>query len=174
MVKIFLSWYNKIFIKYYGSGSTILFAIFSVFDYYYFKLDNYEEYFNNFNGRELLSIIGLVITQFGLHLSVLFTNKNNTPCHIFIILVFGHLAYCLDFSSYSIVIIICLIFIIFMSLIFNEIIEINICGLSKNTKKNIILRARNESTNFGNNQTFDTTGEEDGYLIELADEKSIE
>ena len=61
-----------------------------------------------------------------------------------------------------------------MSLIFNEIIEINCFELSKNTKRNIILRAGNNSTNFGNNYTFDSTVGEDGYLIELADEKSME
>ena len=153
---------------------TILFVIFLVFDYYFFKLDNYKEYFNNFNGRELLSIIGVIITQFGLYLSILFTNKNNTPCHIFIIYVFGYLAYYLDFSSHSIVIIICIIFILFMSLIFNEIIEINYCGLSKNTKRNIILRAQTNSTDLEYNRSFGSTGGEDGYLIELADENSIE
>ena len=159
---------------YYGLGLAILFAIFLVFDYYFFKLDNYEEYFNNFNFREMLVIIGVIITQFGLNLSILFTNKNNTPCHIFIIYVFGHLAYYLDFSSHSIVIIICIIFIIFMSLIFNEIIEINFYGLSKNTKRNISFRADSEVSDFGDDISIDVISNKEGYLIEMDDEKTLE
>ena len=83
-------------------------------------------------------------TQLVLYLCTLITNKNYTPCHIFIIFVFGQLAYYIDFSKNSIIVIICLIFILFFSLIFNEIIEINICGLSDNTKKNIMIRAESE------------------------------
>ena len=40
-----------------------------------------------------------------------------------------------------IVVIICLLFILFFSLIFNEIFEINVCWLSDNTKRNISKRA---------------------------------
>ena len=40
-----------------------------------------------------------------------------------------------------IVVIICLLLILFLSLIFNEIFEINVCGLSDNTKRNISKRA---------------------------------
>ena len=39
-----------------------------------------------------------------------------------------------------------------MSLIFNEIIEINFCGLSDNTKRNIILRAEKEILMLGKNE----------------------
>ena len=68
-------------------------------------------------------------------MGALSTNKNNTPCHIFIIYVFGQLALYMDFSVNSIAVIICTIFILFMSLLFNEIIEFNFFGLSENTKK---------------------------------------
>ena len=69
-------------------------------------------------------------------------NKANTPCHVFIIFVFGQLAYYVDFSKNSILFMVFLLLILFMSLIFNEIIEINCFGLAKNTKKNIMKRAR--------------------------------
>ena len=85
-----------------------------------------------------------MIVQLILFLCTLYTNKNYTPCHIFIIFVFGQLALYMDFSKNSIIIIICLIFILFFSLIFNEIIEINIFGFSYNTKKNIMIRAETE------------------------------
>ena len=123
---------------------TVLFGAFSVLDYFFFKLDNLKEYFDNFNTTELLVVFGYLITQLGLYLGALFTNKNNTPCHIFIIYVFGQLAYYLDFSENSIVIIICLVIILFLSLIFNEIIEINCFGLSDNTKIKIIKRGESE------------------------------
>ena len=80
-------------------------------------------------------ILGVMSTQLGLYLCTLFTNKNNSPCHIFIIFVFGQFAYYMDFSRNSIILIICFIFILFFALIFNEIIEINFWGLSYNTKK---------------------------------------
>ena len=127
-----------------GVITLILFGIFGIFDYYYFHLDNWQKYFDNFNSTEFLIILGVIITQFGLYLSILFTIKNYSPCHVFIIMVFGQISYYLDFSSNSIIIIICLIFVLLLSLIFNEIIEINVCGLSNNTKKNIIMRSQTE------------------------------
>ena len=123
--------------------------------YYFFNLDNFGEYFDNFNTIELLAALGYLITQLGLYLFSLITNKNNTPCHIFIIYVFGQLAYYMDFSANSIILIVCLIFILFLSLIFNEIIEINIWGLSDNTKRRISLRAENENANIKNDNEFD-------------------
>ena len=69
----------------------ILLGIFSIFNYYYFKFDNFEEYTNNFNYIELFLAIGTMITQFGLDISSLFTIKNNTPCHLFIISVFSQI-----------------------------------------------------------------------------------
>ena len=55
------------------------------------------------------------------------------------------MAYYIDFDGRDdILVIICLIIILFLSLIFNEIIEINVCGLSYNTKRKIIARAQEE------------------------------
>ena len=139
MEKKFCSVYEIIFFN--GIIDLILFSIFSIFDYYFFKLENYEDYFNNFNLVELLVIFGTMLTQLGLIICIFFTNKKNTPCHIFIIFVFGKFAYYMNFSANSVIAIIFLLFILFFSLIFNEIIEINCFGLSKDTKKNIINRA---------------------------------
>ena len=135
MEKKFCTVYEIIF--YDGLIELILIGIYSIFNYYFFKLDNFEEYFNNVNFIyiEIFVILGLIITQLGLSLFALFINKNNTPCHIFIMYVFGKFAYYLDFSTNSIVKIICFLFILFMSLIFCEIIELNCFGLSENTKK---------------------------------------
>ena len=131
---------------YEGIINSLLYTIFFIFDYYYFKFFDYEKYFNNFDNKELLVLLGVVITQIVFGVCTFATTKNYSPCHVFIIFVFGQLAYYINFSlSNSVIVFICLIFIFFLSLIFNEIIEINIWGLSYNTKRNIINRAKDEN-----------------------------
>ena len=96
----------------------ILLGIFSIFNYYYFKFDNFEEYLNNFNNTELLVAIGTIITQFGLDISSLFIIKNNTPCHLFIVSAFSQIIVYIDgFSEKKVIIIIFLIFIFILSLV---------------------------------------------------------
>ena len=128
-----------------GLITLIIFIIFAVFDYYFLNFfDEYDNYFTNFNSIELIVIFGVLITQFFLNLFLLVTIKVNSPCHIFIIYVLGQFAYYIDFSEKAIIVSCCLILILFFSLIFNEMIEINFFGLSFNTKRNIIARAEKE------------------------------
>ena len=47
------------------------------------------------------------------------------------------------------------------SLVFNEIIEINICGLSKNTKKNIAYRAECDNLFIDKSLTINSINEDD-------------
>ena len=148
-----------------GIITLILLILFSILDYYFFHLDNYIDYFDNFNGVEIFVAIRLMITQLVLYLCTLFTNKNYTPCHIFIIFVFGQLAYYLDFSTHSILIILSLLFILILSLIFNEIIELNFCGLSDNTKKNISIRAEIEE--FYNDKCDTTDNSDDSHCARV-------
>ena len=154
MEKKFCSIYELMF--YTGFLDFFFFGSYTLLSYYYFKVDNFEEYFNNFNIIELLVVIGVMITQFGLFLFTLIINKNNTPCHLFIMYVFAQFAYYLDFSIKSIIFIFCYIFILFWSLIFNEIIELNFWGLSDNTKKNIMLRVEIEENAVNTNSTMNT------------------
>ena len=156
---------------YTGIILTVLFGIFAILDYCFFHLDNFKDYFDNFNVKELFVLLGYIITQLGLYVGALFTNRDNTPCHIFIIYVFGQLAFYMDFSVNSIAVIICLIFILFMSLLFNEIIEFNFCGLSNNTKKNIMLRLNSEDSDIQKNFTI---GSNNDILIELNEDKDSE
>ena len=128
-----------------GILGLLFLIILSIFDHYFFKYDDFSKYFDKFNIKELLVMIILMITQLGLYLCILIIIKANTPCHVFIIFVFGQLAYYVDFSKNSILFMVFLLLILFMSLIFNEIIEINCFGFEKNTKKNIEKRARMES-----------------------------
>ena len=130
---------------YVGLFNLIVLLIFSIFDYYFLKWTPFEKFFNNFDKKQLLLLLGIIFSQLGINITTLLTTKNNSPCHIFIIFVFGQIAYYIDFSGISTVVIILLIIILFLSLIFNEIIEINFCKLSYNTKRNIAKRAEVET-----------------------------
>ena len=170
MEKKYISVYEFSF--YIGLMVIILFTTFAVFDYYFFKIYDYDNYFNNFNTKELLVIFEVIFTQLGINLTTLFTTKNNSPCHVFIIFVFGQLAYYVNFDTFEnihILIIILLIIILFLSLIFNEIIEINIFGLSYNTKRNIVKRAMKEGESRIDDVSEFSEGdlEIDNYFIEL-------
>ena len=85
----------------------------------------------------------------------------------------------MDFSANSIILIFCLIFILFLSLIFNEIIEINIWGLSDDTKRRIRLRAEEENTDIEKDKEIDENDDivlkeennDNDVLIELVERK---
>ena len=148
---------------YNGLINLIIFIVGAVIDHYFYGRFDYKEYFDSFNGKELLVILGLMVTQFGIYMSLFIIDKKDTPCHIFIVFVFGQLAYYYNLTEISIVSIICLILILFFSLIFNEIIELNFCGLSQNTRKNIILRGDSEVVGSllvkGGEENYDTQKE---------------
>lgn len=122
-----MSFYN-------GIINLVLFAIFAVLDFYFFKLNKYEGYFYNFSNKDYFGIFGIMFSQFFPNLSLFFTIKNNSPNYAFIIYIFGQFVF-LNFSVNSIFIIIYLLIILFLSLIFTEIIEINFCRLSKIQKE---------------------------------------
>ena len=158
----------------YSAVCTItLMGIISIFVPYH-HLDNFQEYFENFNTKELLVIFGIVFLHYGYILSILFTNKKNTPCHTFIINVFGQLVININFtSSISIPIVVCLVFVLFISLIFNEIIEINCFDLSKNTRRNIVDRAQNEDSIIKKIPSFESI-EDEGYFLEFKEKDDNE
>ena len=115
-----------------------------------------------------------MITQLCIYLSLFIIDKNDSPCHIFIVFIFGQIAYYLK-EDKKVIVYICLAIILFFSLVFNEIIEIRICGLSHNTKKNIINRAQNEvgdSLIPKIDDTLDEISDKDEIPIELSDYSS--
>ena len=111
-------------------------------------LDDFFSYWNEINNIEIYLFLILMFIQFIFNLFIFITLKYFTVCHILIIIVIAELEpFCRDLVNNnfnSIIIIIEFICILFILLIFNEIIEINCCGLQKNTKKNIIKRAEIE------------------------------
>ena len=111
-------------------------------------LDDFFSYWNEINNIEIYLFLILMLIQFIFNLFIFITLKYFTVCHILIIIVIAELEpFCRDLVNNnfnSIIIIIEFICLLFILLIFNEIIEINCCGLQKNTKKNIIKRAEIE------------------------------
>ena len=111
-------------------------------------LDDFFSYWNEINNIEIYLFLILMFIQFIFNLFIFITLKYFTVCHILIIIVIAELEpFCRDLVNNnfnSIIIIIEFICLLFILLIFNEIIEINCCGLQKNTKKNIIKRAEIE------------------------------
>ena len=161
IVRVILLSFNYVIIKYtiekkfaspYEIGAysgiidLILFIIFALLDYKFFNLNPYNyDYFEDFDAKTIFYILGLMATNLGIFLCCLIIVRNNTPCHIFIMFIIGQIAYFTqEIGDYIIVVIIGLIIMLFFSLVFNEIIELNFCGLSRNTKKNINYRAKNE------------------------------
>ena len=144
MEKKFISVYLLLFSN--GVFTFIILVIFAIFDYFFFHIDIYKDYFGEFIVKELLIALGTILTQFSLKLCIALTNKYFSPCHIFIIFVFGQLGAYFDIQYIKfiwkiIVVIPCLLLILFLALIFNEIFEINVFGLSDNTRRNISKRA---------------------------------
>ena len=140
---------------YNGLINLILFIISAIIDHYFIKANNYVEYFDNFNSTEVLVILGLMATQLGLYICCFLIDKSFTPCHIFIVFIFGQLTYTFkEAENYLVVSIICFIFILFFALVFNEIIELNFCGLSYNTRRNIIERAIIDESNITRMETL--------------------
>jgi len=113
------------------------------------NLDNFKDYFDSFNIKELFIFLGFMILLFGFNILQFLTIEKNTAYHFMIIKIIGELfPYIKNFTDnklISAIIIIGLFFILFMTLVFNETIEINCCDMQKNTKKNIALRAALES-----------------------------
>ena len=55
-----------------GIINTILYIILAIFDHYFFLFDDFSKYFDKFDIKELLVMIGLIITQLGLYLQKVF------------------------------------------------------------------------------------------------------
>ena len=140
--------YALAFILLYEIFTVIIFGFDTDFNgmFYQFKA-NFQEY----KGLYILMFVGDVISAFvwlaGIHLTVYFF----TPCHFIISESISQIiSTFLDNTikgfpvHEKIIIIFLFIIILFATLIYNEIVIINIWSLNKNTKKNIFLRELKE------------------------------
>ena len=113
-----------------------------------------------------------MILQFIINLCVFATIEKTTSFHFLIILILGQLAPYRKIKNsknkikINIIIIFGLCFILFMTLIFNEIIILNCCGLEKNTRKYISERAEMEKfSKINENENIDEdNNNEDGDI----------
>ena len=160
-----------------GLINLVLFIIFGILDHFFIHInEDIVKYFQNFDTKELFVVLGLMVTQLGLYTSLFFIDKNESPCHIFIVFVFGQFGYIFfkfpDMSGGTIaIIVIFLILILFFSLVFNEIIELRFFGFAYNTKRNITTRGEIEvgDTMLLNNNASDGRS---SNTIEMSDKDS--
>ena len=160
---------------YQGIITFILYFIFALFTTYFTFINNFEKYYKDFKNcklKESLMFLLVMILHFITNLCIFATIEKTTSFHFMIILVIGQLApyfkKLIDSKSNKIITIITIVglcFILFMVLIFIEIIELNFFGLQNNTKKYIIKRAELENfTKINDNGKFDEDNDnnEDG------------
>ena len=108
-------------------------------------LDNFIQYFSQISYIEAILFIIIMLSRFGFNIFCLLTTKYFTPSHIIIILIIGEVYFALKdlvFSWKKFVLSGLYIILIFVLLVFLEIIEINCYGFQKNTEKNISIRAK--------------------------------
>ena len=110
--------------------------------------DNIKEYFGNYDYNDFIICFTSIIAHFFLNTSLFLTCHYFTPFHSLNIFIIKDSYLYLRHSEnklLNILSFIIIILIVFVFLVFNEIIEINICNISFNTKKNIEKRSNKES-----------------------------
>jgi hypothetical protein len=112
------------------------------------ELDNFETYFSNIEGREIAIFCTLIVINFITFLTIFIIIDMFTPFHIFLLniiseIITGFFAQTYKAEIYTKVLYyIFITIVIFIVLVFIEIIQLNFWGLSRMTKKNIEERAR--------------------------------
>ena len=107
--------------------------------------DNLIQYFDEYDYNDFIVCLAIIITHFIYSISIILTCDYFTPIHILIISIINQIYKHLLQNSNLALNILCffiLIIIFIMFLVFIEVIEINICKLSYNTKKNIESRSK--------------------------------
>ena len=121
--------------------------------------DSFYTYKEGLDTKEIFIFIGLAFVHFLSYLTIYIIINIFTPFHIFLVDILSQLIlfYIIESEKLGLKIgitIACSIFLVlcvFMSLIFIEIIQLNFCGLSAMTKKNIEIRAALDSIINGKN-----------------------
>jgi hypothetical protein len=143
-----------------------------------YYIDNFFQFCEDFNIKEFFIFICEIIYYFIYYLFPLITIKNYNATHYLIILIFDfEVTFLLDIQikwRFYLTIIIFFI-ILFMILVFNEIIELNCYGFQKNTKKNITIRAELETLNRTENKEDNNCELADAnYFTEFEDGQRFE
>jgi hypothetical protein len=123
--------------------------------------DNFWELINNYDINDFWLCLLIVFVNAIYNLFIFLTCNYFTPCHVLIISMIHDFYFYLKINEnwkLNIIGFFILLLILFMFLIFIEIIEINIFNISYNTKKNIELRAKTDSS-VDNNSLIKTNEE---------------
>ena len=151
------------------------------------ELDSFFIFIEGIDSKEILLFVSLIFINFITFLTIFIILDIFTSFHIFLLNIISEIIICLAdafFHSYFdlIIIVYAFFFIIsfFMVLVFIEIIQLNFCGLSYMTKKNIEERARLDSKlidDENNENTIKNNGDEainlGEYSIELKQVSTI-
>ena len=170
METYFISPYEFCF--YNGIIEIILNGFLFLISHYIKSLDIFLINLDGFKLIDLFIYIFFIFFKFIYNICNFLTVINTTECHFLIIIIFGELSSYINYfiekenkrKSTIIITSIGLIIILFMTLIFIEIFEINYFGLNKITKKNIAIRASLESKIENDNDSVCSEGD---YLINM-------
>ena len=141
-------------------------------------IDNFWDYYEQLDSNEVIIFIFITIINFIISLSMCVVDDIFSPFHVFLITILSELILAfINISEsdikISIISIILYIIILLMILIFIEIIELNFCGISEMTKRNIQLRTKTDSMattmNLLNVDEEENEINYKGYIIELKD-----
>ena len=144
-------------------------------------LDNFWDFIDQIDKKEILLIIAITVVQFLLYSIEMVIIDMFSPFHILLIniireyiLYFVYFEPALIFEPIYVCVGIC--FSIFMILVFIEVVELNFCGLSYMTKKNIEIRAQldaiMEDTDDESNKNKKINIQ--GYIVDIRDDNPLE
>ena len=177
VIKKYIISYEIMF--YQGIIQLILFIIILIITTKIGKLDNFWDYYNNLDAKEIIIFIVLIIFVFIYDLSLFITIDKYSPFYIMLLdtlaeLIFYFVDFDTDDPMISISSIIINILVFLMILIFVEIIELNFFDLSYMTQKNIKIRAQQDSALEGNDEDNETKINYQDYDVELNERKLTE
>jgi len=136
-------------------------------------IDDFFDFKNSANPKEIIILVSWIIINF-VYMTIFYkTIEIFNQFYIFIsVLLSEYIMFFVKINNYKIYQIIINIFLMlicsFMILVFVEIIELNFCGLSKMTKRNIEFRARIDSLVSCNNDINENKNVDD-TIIDLKD-----
>ena len=155
----------------------ILFLIYNLGRIALFEIDKNDDYIRYFDDikieKEIFKFISNIFMVFFLYLFMALTNLYFSPNHVVVADVIANMLIFLLKSDSNIkyYAIIPFLFQILLLMIFLELIELNFCGLNKNTKRNIQIRARGDIEDIDND---DSLVEVSGYIVEENNKESYE
>ena len=157
-----------------GLIESILSIIFLIITTKFGFIDNFYDFVEKANLKESLILAGWIIINF-IYMTIFYKTIEifNQFYLYFSIILSEYIVFFIEITEFTIWQIIVSIFLMllcsFMILVFVEIIELNFCGLSKMTKKNIELRARLDSMINNENDINEEKEDDDETFIDLKD-----